>query len=721
MVSTNYYNFDEDQKQEIQVGINAGLDVFIYAKPEFMAIQMRQIRLGLEAGIDAEVYSNPEYDWFQMEEIRKGMEAGIQYELYARTDIDYQRMRQVRKGLKDGIDLSKFVKLPPGILEELREAVLAKVSIIDFIKEGYGKEQLAEIRKALEKGVNIKPFINVEQIGPSIRQIRLGLEEGLDVSVYADIEYSWQQMSEIRKGMENRLDVQCFSNNLYSWQQMREIRLGLEEGLDVTEYSSFVYTANDMERIRTKMLKDRVDTIVDGAINKIDDEQIVVFISNNEMEACIEIRCDEKVAVKAKDITSKLAARGICKGILHEEIKAIADEKKYGKTIVVASGKPAKRGEDGWYEFFFNTKPKKTPKILPDGTADFKDIEWFEIVSKGQKIAYYHEAGSGEAGYTVTGKTIRPVKGKEKKILAGKGFELLDDKKTYISALDGKVDLIGETKLEVTRACVIEEVNHATGNINFDGSVYVKGNVGSNAMIIATENVVVNGFVDSCTIRCGGEICLRNGVNGGGVGFIEAKSNVMAQFFEGVRVVSGGNISAHYAMNCEMYAKGKITFYGEKGLLIGGYARAALGIEAYNVGNKVGIRTVLNVGLDDRLLNTAEQIELKIESVKRELLILKNSYEDFKKKYPAEIRNTMEIFLKIENAIYTKALEHKELIEKKDLLEAEMSEMKDAKVIVNGSMFEGVQVIVDNIKWNSFSVKDVTIRCSKKKILVESN
>ena len=40
--------FTRDQEIEIEAGKEAGIDVSIYAKPEFLGIQMHQIRLGLE-------------------------------------------------------------------------------------------------------------------------------------------------------------------------------------------------------------------------------------------------------------------------------------------------------------------------------------------------------------------------------------------------------------------------------------------------------------------------------------------------------------------------------------------------------------------------------------------------------------------------------------------------------------------------------------------------
>ncbi len=718
-ISKLYENLDEDQKMEVRIGIQKGLDVSCYANPEYMAIQMRQIRLGMEAGIDVSVYNKAEYDWFQMEEIRLGMQDWLRYEVYAKPEIDYQRMRQIRKGLQDGIDLSPFIRLEAGILEELRKALLAKVSIVDFIKEGYVVEQLEEIRVALEKKVDIRPYISTEFRGASIREICLGLEAGLPVSIYADTEYGWQQMREIRLGMEARVDVNQYSNSLYSWQQMQQLRLGLEEGLDIEQYRRFIYTAADMEQRRKALLLEEVEHIVDGtAETKTYDEKILIFVSKDEMEACIEICPDAKVT--ESEIRDKLKQSGICQGILTEELRQIVEEKKYGETLVIARGQLPKEGNDGWYEFFFDTAPDRSPRILEDGSADFKEIKWFELVKKDQKLACYHNASFGVAGYTVTGKFLKAKKGREKNMLRGQGFRVEDDGKTYISQMDGRAVYDGESRLDVSRVCAFENVTLATGNVSFDGTVYVRGNVGSGVLISATENVYVDGYVEAAMIKSGGEVFLRKGVNGNGSGVIEARGNITGQFFEEVRVIAGGDIVGQYCMNCDLHSENKISMIGNRGLLLGGTSRAARGIVAYNVGNKMGLRTVLNVGIDQPTIRQQQKINAEIEGVNRELAILNHSKIDFQNKYAPEVRNSMAMYLKIENAIYTKDLQLKYLTEERDRMEAHISEMKGAKVVVAGVLYEGTEIMIDNIKWKAFSLKDVTVRCKNEKIVVES-
>ena len=54
------FNFDDDQKREIKLGLEEDLDISHYAKLEVNDLQMGQIRLGLENNIDVSIYAKPE-------------------------------------------------------------------------------------------------------------------------------------------------------------------------------------------------------------------------------------------------------------------------------------------------------------------------------------------------------------------------------------------------------------------------------------------------------------------------------------------------------------------------------------------------------------------------------------------------------------------------------------------------------------------------------------
>ena len=55
---------------EIRKGLENGIDVSIYAKPEFNLQQTREIREGLEVDIDVSSYADPNIPWTQMRNMR---------------------------------------------------------------------------------------------------------------------------------------------------------------------------------------------------------------------------------------------------------------------------------------------------------------------------------------------------------------------------------------------------------------------------------------------------------------------------------------------------------------------------------------------------------------------------------------------------------------------------------------------------------------------------
>lgn len=429
----------------------------------------------------------------QIEEIKTGFDEGLGITAYADKEFLAIQMRQIRLGQCDGLDLSPFQHLGAGILKQLRLALKNHVKIVPYINEGYDMEQLEAIREALEKKVDIVPYLDKRFRGICIREICLGLGHGLDVSVYAD---------------------PC-----YCWQQMREIRFGLEEGLDVSYFNSLMYTAADMKRRRLALQEHPGLAACDGVSTESagdDGSQTVRIVLTEENTAAYADLCSEASETVRIEILQALNSSGITYGIRYDAIDRMAAGEEPRGHVLVAAGSLPEDGQDGYYEYFFRTNVARTPKTMADGNVDYRNVEWFEQVKKGQKLACYHGATTGKNGMAVTGREIPARKGREQCILTGNGFHRLEDGKTYVADLDGIVslaedyagtDTVMEIQLNVTNLLTVEEVTLATGDVHFDGNVFVKGNVGSGAGIYATGDLLVGGFVESAHIETGGDIC----------------------------------------------------------------------------------------------------------------------------------------------------------------------------------------------------------------------
>ncbi len=742
--------FTENQIVEIEAGREKSVDISVYADKKFQFIQMREIRIGLEHRIDARKYADTAYDWLQMEQIRVGLENSVDISIYANPSIESTKMREIRLGLEQGMNLSQFLNRSADIIREIRNAKNDGVNISKYVDAGYNAEQLTEIRIALKKKINLDGYLLPEYAAPAIAQIRDGIEIGVRVKEYAHLEYSWLQMREIRLGMENRIDTAIYTSPYFTWEQMREIRLGLEEGLDVSDYGRLRFPANEMKRrhalLRKAMHLDPEDEAPETAeeaaerviakslsdeelkekLNETDElileserlrqsRAITLSIDANAMSVYISIPV--KRDVKREEIDKLFEESNIKAGIKEDKIEEILSGRySPGQQVLVASGKLAKRGADGYYEFFIGGEKKNTPTVNDDGSVDYKNVQWFETVDESQLLAYYHDAEDGEDGFNVYGEILVAARGIEQKMLTGKGFSLDEDRHTYRATEKGMVSLDG-THMDVTKHLAVDDVT--TKNLEFDGSVEINGNVDNGVKIKATGDIVINGSVGVAVIESTeGSVMLKKGMNAGGKGYVKAAKNVNSKFFESVDVVAGGDIKANVFLHADVRAKGKVE---STVTLVGGSTMASKGFILHSVGNKAGVKTYIRLDLDEHL--KAQQIrsrELKTK-IQSEVTTLKNAMIEMQEKYPPEVRNTMDIYLKVENAIYTKEKQLTEIIKTDGELQAKVLEQESAKVIIKGDVFEGTYVDINRLRWLGRGQYNITLKKNGSQISCVNN
>lgn len=696
--------YTKAQVREIEEGLAQKLDISIYADKSFMALQMRQIRLGLMENLPIEKYASIEYDWFQMEEIRKGLLNGVDVNVYASKDIPYDKMREIRRGLEEDIDMLQYMMYPANMMTQIRKSLELRIDIIPYIEAGYDIEQIEVIREAHHKQIKIEEYVTTDFIGPAIREIMLGLEAMQNVKLYARPDYTWQQMREVRLGLKNRIDVDVYNDSFYNWKQMRQIRLGLETGLDVTRYSSYMYTAKEMSKIRNRML------LVDDGKNEMyieESDDIVIRISADEMKAQVKILHAGRHYTR-DDIVLELAEHGICEGINEGSIKRLITHQGDDEYVTIAKGIAPVDGRDGWYEFYFDIENKRQQKLLPDGSVDYQQQEWYQSTKANEKIAYYHEATAGTNGKTVTGKELLSKKGKEKASLLLEGCTLLEDNKTYIADTAGRVELKGD-KLIVKDILELEEVTLSTGNVDFEGNVYIKGNVGSGTVIKAAGDIVIGGYVEAATIIADGDIEIRLGVNAPEKGYIEAKGNIAGKYFENAYVKAHKNLSANYILNSETYCYGEITIDGSRGTITGGKTYARKGLKSNNLGNAMRMTTRVDVGVNEEMLDELQAIVVKIRNIKKELHVLKQAYEEINNKYSVVEKNGLDVYKKVEKSILAYENRLTNLVYEKENLEGIIEETKKSKIEVKGVLYEGVRIDINGSQWNSDELTNVII------------
>ncbi len=672
--------FDTFQLRELELGMRAGIDERKYADKKYIFFQMAELRKGLVSGVDISLYSDVFFDWFQMREIRKGLEQGLDVSLYRDVDMDYLLMREIRKGLEYNINITPYVKrgYSRSILRIIRAAKSDNIDLDRYLQEGYDSKQLNEIRKGIKYNLNIREYSNLMMSGDQMREIRYGLKDGIDISAYNDIKYNWMQMQELRLGITKGLETYWYDNPYFSARQMREIRLGLEENLDVFTYATQMWSATDMQRKREELMAARdsraeekqvveiLETVpdMDGDDRKSEvteqergtNRDIYIEISSDEMTADIVFpKATGYFLVTKAKIDKLIEDNGIKQGIREEVIhRLVTGYIPESGRVTIAQGTPCVNGKDGYYYFMFKTELPTIPKIKGDGSVDYKNVDLFEPVEAGQKLAVFYPATSGSYGFTVKGKLITPAKGKNPPRLTGTGFSLLEDEVTYVSNLSGSISYYNYTIKISSLYHVKGDVTAYSGNIKFKGDVHISGSVGGGVTIEADGNVIIDGYVEAAIIRAGNDVLIRSGVSGRDEGIIKAGRNIYGKFFENIMLMADNTIESNYILNCECVAMNMVNVSGEKGAIVGGTTYAINGVSASVVGNQAEIRTVFEIGANKYYLAKVRDYDAEIEELGKKAIVLKEEMDKLIAKTEPEALKTLTIFKNIQSSLISK-------------------------------------------------------------------
>jgi len=324
-------------------------------------------------------------------------------------------------------------------------------------------------------------------------------------------------------------------------------------------------------------------------------KNLQITISDNRLEAYISIQ--DISAVTGDVIHQALAAANINTGIDQQTIVELLADKQSVAKKVIARGKTADPGEDARLIWNIDLANSSRPKISDTGQADFKNLSLYKEVSKDQALVYKLPATSGNAGTTVTGE-IYYLQGRDVSLPDGVNTLLSEDRLTLFADRAGQAFWeAGKLKID-TVFRVDGDVDFSTGNIQFNGSVFIGGDVRSGFRVEATGSIVIGGTVEAATVYSeNGDITISAGVLGRGKCTIFTGKNLRCLFLQDATVGTEGDLQVdRYIINCMISAKGKIELSKAASLIRGGKVNSTKSIFTGSIGTDKNISTEVIVG-----------------------------------------------------------------------------------------------------------------------------
>ncbi|MDO6718601.1 FapA family protein [Psychrosphaera sp. 1_MG-2023] len=377
---------------------------------------------------------------------------------------------------------------------------------------------------------------------------------------------------------------------------------------------------------------------------KVANAEIQITVSRDEMSAEAEVIN----AIGGKSINFEMVKQacvdaGIRFGLktsLVERLLKMCREAEPGEVVIseVAVGKPAVDGRNARFKPLVTifSETVRRPKENAKGSVDLRDLGEINTVGKGQAILRKIPFTEGTVGRNVLGEELLPVPGKDQELvvspstaISSKEASILVARKTGMVRFNGRV-------MEVDDVISYQQLDPKQGNVKFKGSVVIKGDVAPDMKIIATGDVIVGGFVECSTIKCGGDLTIMSGASGRQV---EDEYNC--------KLSSGANIHLAFANQCEITAKGLVTisrqvshchvnaeamFVGQgdiaNGQISGGRYNLCKHLTAGVIGTESNVHCDISLNRTyDIFLEKEAQISLWLDTIKERFDALENKHD----------------------------------------------------------------------------------------------
>ncbi|MDP1524494.1 MAG: FapA family protein [Rhodocyclaceae bacterium] len=428
------------------------------------------------------------------------------------------------------------------------------------------------------------------------------------------------------------------------------------------------------------------------------DASLHLDVSSDGLEAFLDITPAEGGApVGISMVLAALAENGIGEGILAEAIDA-AVAAGVATKVVVARGVPPVHGEDGRFESLIPEVRSRVPRVDEGGHIDYHDLGEILVVHVGDNLMLRHPPTEGKSGLTLFGEKIEANAGQDVMFSADlPGTAYAPDNPNLLQAAITGQPVVVRGGMMVEPLYTVDTVCLASGNIDFDGSVVVTGDVSAGMKVKASGDIQIGGIVDMATLEAGGSVVVKGGVIGS-LGrknvedqHVHCDGCFNAAYVQQAKIDAGDSIFIDdMAMQSNLTAINHIRVGNEKrGHIVGGHVQAMLSITARVIGSPNRVRTLCEIGVNPLMHKQLLEMSKQRDGKETQLLEV-SKLMDFARKNPGKLRPEM-----IEKARATAALLSADIAamrEEQDGITKKIELSQQSRVNVEQAIYEGVEV-----------------------------
>ena len=451
-----------------------------------------------------------------------------------------------------------------------------------------------------------------------------------------------------------------------------------------------------------EMTEEILQKIADGEpVNLNQDEafaRLIVDISRDKMKATVKYDTKNGSKLPTFDmVMAELTEKGVKFGIDEDEIKRGIESLS---PFVAAQGKPPIPGENAYIDRKFDLGVKGRPVVDQYDRVDYKNLNLFVLAEANETLAIRIPQTKGTAGTNVFGDTVPAQNGRPIPMPAGKNTQVVGENQ-LIATINGQIVDTGNKISVDPRLEIKSSVGVATGDIDFDGSVLISGDVKQGFSVKATGDIEIKGSVNGGEVN-GRSIIISGGITGANRGKVQAVHDVRAAFAENAIVEAGRDIYiADVALHSTLRAGKKIIVEGKGGKIIGGLTVSGEEVTAKVIGNDAFVITRVSVGVDPNLQKEYHEVCKSYKEGKKKLRHITQTLNTLAKidmsKLPPERMAQINAITRSQFPIAGQLKRDEQKILE---LETKLSEMKNGKIRVDDVMYPGARLSINSVVKN---------------------
>lgn len=450
-----------------------------------------------------------------------------------------------------------------------------------------------------------------------------------------------------------------------------------------------------------QITEDKLKAAVGGEKIFVGDEEeepyarLIVEIARDKMKATIKYDTRDGARLPTKEMVMQaLNEAGIVYGINEDSIEIGI---RSLTPFVAAEGLLPIPGENAYIDRKFDLGIQGKPIIDEYGRADYKDLNLFVLAKENQTLAIRIPQTKGTPGKNILGEPVPAQNGRPCPMPEGKNTKVVGEHR-LIATCNGQIVDKGsrisiDPKLEIKGGVGVQ-----TGDVEFDGTILIKGDVEQGFKVKATGDIEIKGSINGAEVT-GRNVYISGGITGADRVKVFAEHDIRTAFAENAWIEAGNDVFiSDIALHSQIRAGKRLIMEDKHGQITGGHAVAGEMLSVKVIGNSSFVVTKVSVGVDPNLQKEYQDLRKNYKENKKRLTHILQTLNTLSKidvnKLPPERVESINALTRSQFPLVGQIKrDEKRILE----IEEQLSNMKNGKIRVSDTIYPGVRLSVNNI------------------------